>query len=1021
MNPYINLCIQVQALRRQIEGIRTPLMSALGVAATVYTHQILNTLRVLTDVRVRHLLADEVGLGKTVQALMVLNALRCWNRNLRALIIVPDRLVPQWRDEVFVRAHTTPIEAGEPDEEAGYIQLAWEDQFRSNRISLSEIDPDRYDVLVVDELHSLTTLLQDRIVRTAPVFNHVLVLTATPAFQDIRRHAELFAILEPERTAIARWRYAKNHEDDSRWKEEENSNWSRSDAECIVQYILDRDLAANVDANDDIREEVALVHCAYRRVIRTRRLDYPGVLPRRRHIPLEVEPLGVEVDRQALMWNYFGYLDTLTRRFDPVSLAKRVVLSPPSLEQRVDFLRRFDHDREGLLERVKPLVHRSQGDSRADALVDLLQKVWVKNPRERVLVAAQDNLTVDYLFDLVLARLPKIGPSGNQCDLTAARVRQGMMVQAVEELGGFGNETNENLEAFQRGEASILFATEFAQVGLNLQCARVLILYSVPWRPDEVEQWIGRLDRIGNAAAYSGLGEAQSIDVYTIVQRGLVDQQVVRVLQSFEVFEHGVNLDGTHLEDVSKVIESAALNQNSVNWEDLEKKTETMAAEDAIQELESPLRGYLPWTPEAARRLKRELDAMSPLRPVINKLSGNQQSGVRSLDRAFEGFIGLLVSAGQYNVRRNVDLSGAKYRSIWYTFANYGIRGRREVQSKVVFDCGANPHEDGRSINALAFISRRGDLSNPPLRRVTLQIERRTANPKLHFLNFGDPIHDQLIAGWLPKKGQAPVQLNVILPVDHEFFQRHSEGIYVGRIGVLDPAGALQPRESTLGALREILAKASTPVPERLAVLARAFERRVICAMEADLRWIRHELPSTMVIVGLRMTQEGWVSVGEEALCLLLNPVAQDSRHVARSYEPSASADETLEFASGVKNCREVDFGSVQAEWGSKLAQFEKHLSVRRAIFRQEQADAREIGEFELIEAQTRLESIRSTGIRPVVAKAESEVIAAGDNLALTDLLWAQRDAWLARAADRIRTIGFREHIVFALRVAREM
>jgi ATP-dependent helicase HepA len=176
------------------------------------------------------------------------------------------------------------------------------------------------------------------------------------------------------------------------------------------------------------------------------------------------------------------------------------------------------------------------------------------------------------LFDLVLARLPKIGPSGNQCDLTAARVRQGMMVQAVEELGGFGNETNENLEAFQRGEASILFATEFAQVGLNLQCARVLILYSVPWRPDEVEQWIGRLDRIGNAAAYSGLGEAQSIDVYTIVQRGLVDQQVVRVLQSFEVFEHGVNLDGTHLEDVSKVIESAALNQNSVNWEDLEKK-----------------------------------------------------------------------------------------------------------------------------------------------------------------------------------------------------------------------------------------------------------------------------------------------------------------------------------------------------------------------------------------------------------------------------------------------------------------
>ena len=90
-NPYANLCLAAQALRREFEGVRTPLAPATGVAAFLYTHQLANVFRVLTDLRVRHLLADEVGLGKTVQALMILNALRYQRQDLRALVIVPRR------------------------------------------------------------------------------------------------------------------------------------------------------------------------------------------------------------------------------------------------------------------------------------------------------------------------------------------------------------------------------------------------------------------------------------------------------------------------------------------------------------------------------------------------------------------------------------------------------------------------------------------------------------------------------------------------------------------------------------------------------------------------------------------------------------------------------------------------------------------------------------------------------------------------------------------------------------------
>jgi len=417
----------------------------------------------------------------------------------------------------------------------------------------------------------------------------------------------MFALLEPERAALSRWHVASSDRGISEQLAvgDDLSKWPKWASSAVVDEIIERDRAEASSVEESSLTTAAMAHCAYRRVIRTRRVDYSGVLPRRRHWSLVVEPLGAEADRQSLMWRYFGYLDELSRRFDPVLLAKRVVLSPPSLEQRVDFLRRKGHERGGLLERVKPLVHRSQGDSRVDALVDLLAEIWAADPTERVLVAAQDNLTVDYLFDLVQARLPIVGPLFQRRPLVAARVRQGMMTEAVEDLGGFGNETNENLEAFQRGEAQVLFAPEAAQVGLNLQCARILILYSVPWRPEEVEQWIGRLDRIGNVAAFSNDGEAKTVDVYTIAQRGLVDEKVVTVLQRFRVFERSVNLDGDHLDEVASLIEEAALRSEESRWRELEDATEVMAIEDEEQELDSALRAYLPWTVRAAKSVRQ--------------------------------------------------------------------------------------------------------------------------------------------------------------------------------------------------------------------------------------------------------------------------------------------------------------------------------------------------------------------------------------------------------------------------------
>ncbi len=1014
-NAYVDLCVHLQALRRRTEEVRSPLAPALGVAGSIYTHQLANVLRVLTDIRVRHLLADEVGLGKTVQALMILNALRRQRRDLRALVVVPDTaLMVQWRDELMTRAHTTPFETRTPGE-GQYVRLAWEEQLRKRGpdgeplLALGDIDPAQYQVLIVDELHRLRADLQDRIVRAAAEFEHVLVLTATPSFQRPERHAQIFALLEPERTARARWEVSQMSAaaEHSLAATDDLSMWPEWAAREVVDALLARDRDAAEAASADNFMATAMALCAYRRVIRTRRADYTGILPRRRHLPLLVEPLGAEADRQALMWRYFAHLDSLTTRFDPILLAKRVILSPPSLEQRVDFFRRKGHEREGILELVKPLVHRSNGDSRADALVDLLATIWARAPDERVLVAAQDNLTVDYLFELIQARLPEVGPLGARVPLIASRVRQGQDTDAADDLAAFGNETIDNLEDFQRGAAQVLFATERVQVGLNLQCARVLVLYSVPWRPAEVEQWIGRLDRIGNVAALSEEGEAQTIDVYTIAQRGLVDEKVVTVLQRFHVFERSVNLDGAHLGEVAQLIEDAALRPDVVNWRDLEDRTEAMAAEDAVQELGSALRPHLPWDVRWATEQRARLASMPPVGPVLCDLREHAATGPKAWDRCVEPIFKLLAKAGDYHVRWNTDPeTGARFRTLWYRFGEREMYGHRPVTAKVVFNFGEDPSHARSPKHAHAFITRRGDIGNPPRRDVALTLEGECVRRSLRFANFGNALHDELVDNWAQPLSE-PQALEVMYFSDHALWRYVAPGWFLLRMTLLDPAAALalgRVLEETIQAVAE----AATRSPaEQLPNLMAPFTSAATCAIEADLRWLRATLTAKAETTAHMRTGQGWQAVPEDVLAALVNPTAHDREGLPRALpatDRTALADAGCELArlrSGEVAGRDV--------WSPCLPALRAALRARARVIVEEARDAADLAGRELVRAEAAVADAAERGNRAQITRAENLRDAALDVSRMTEVYWRRREAWLLATEEALSALRPRE------------
>ncbi|HEX8671607.1 MAG TPA: DEAD/DEAH box helicase, partial [Longimicrobium sp.] len=891
MNPYVDFCISVQAVRRECERLRGPLVAATGVAAATYTHQLANVERVLTDLRVRHLLADEVGLGKTVQALMVLNALRCERPGLTALVVVPDTLVGQWRDEILTRAHSAPLGEETKFTELQYIRLAWEGQLRAvpPKWSLSDIDPEKYDVLIVDEMHQLRVDLQSRIVRVAPEFDHLLILTATPAFQDSRRHAQLFAMLEPERTALARWDVVRSPEGetDELSMSQDLASWPAWAIGRVVAALTERDRTAAETCADDSTalEAAALAHCAYRRVIRTRRAAFEGVVPRRRHLPLVVEPLAAEAERQSLMWRYFDYLGDLSIDLEKNLLAKRVILSPPSLEQRVDFLRRKGHERGGLLERVKPLVHRTRGDSRLDALIDLLVAVWCENPGERVLVAAQDNLTVDYLFDSVRARLSIVGPLHARAPLVAARIRQGMTTEVMDDLGGHDNPTMENLEAFQRGDAQVLFVPDVAQVGLNLQCSRILVLYSVPWSPAEVDQWIGRLDRIGNAAAFSARGEARTIDVYTIAQRGLVDEKVVAVLQRSQVFQRSVNLDGNHLREVAERIERAALRGEGAQWEELAAVTAEYADEDEVQELDSALQPHLPWTVEWARSVRDRFDAFPPVAPVIGVLPDYASKGPRSWDRALEGMIKLLAGANEYTVFPKRDAYGGRIQTLWYTFGERGFNGRKQIRSQVVFPVGTDPTRNPHPAGSHAFVTRRETIRTPPLRNVEISFDGKLVRRPLHFLGFGNLLHDELVKRWAARMAPIAPVMQVAFPTDHPIGALTNSRLWLVRLSILDSARAIPEDALRSDHRRQIRDMAAGATPEKTKELLTPFMQRLDRELEADVRWIRTHVTARLSLDGLRHDGAAWTTVPDDVVRTLLNPIAAGPGNLPTSHE----------------------------------------------------------------------------------------------------------------------------------------
>src|SRR5438477_2606671 len=448
----------------------------------------------------RAILADEVGLGKTIEASIIYKELAIRGLARRVLILTPASLVGQWQGELeekFFERFDTP---SEPDDWLNVTKaIVSHDRARSRRHA-EEILRHRWDLVIVDEAHKVksqrgaTYQFIEKIER-----DFILLLTATPLQNDLRELYNLVTLLRPGQLGT----------------------WPEFRAVHLVagDHRMPKDPAA-------LR---VLTHEVMIRTRRTSVIDDLNLPPRRARHP-EVRLTKAEADLYQGTTEFLrrlyreGFVQPAeqkevddgtgtrkrTRRgviqLAVIHLRQRLCSSARALAESLEHLAQGERINPAYRTIAKPLAKRAKGiktHAKLTVLTDLL-----KETPDRVVVFSDHRPTIE----LIEERVTKLGR------------------KAIVYWGAHSTpERDKRIRAFHEDERSVLIASRAGSEGRNLQFCNVLVNYDLPWNPMVVEQRIGRLHRIG---------QTREVHIVNLAAAGTIEAYILQLLdRKIKLFE----------------------------------------------------------------------------------------------------------------------------------------------------------------------------------------------------------------------------------------------------------------------------------------------------------------------------------------------------------------------------------------------------------------------------------------------------------------------------------------------------
>ncbi|MBF0353093.1 MAG: DEAD/DEAH box helicase family protein [SAR324 cluster bacterium] len=444
-----------------------------------YWYQVETVRKVLKRFRGRVLLADEVGLGKTIEAGMILKEYVLRGMADRVLILTPASLVGQWQEEMstkFGLAFETSYNAlmkNSPEQFWACPRIIASIASARRAEHFNILTQMEFDLVIVDEAHHLKNRnTQNWKLVDALQKRFLLLLSATPVQNSLVELYNLLTLLKP--------------------------GIFKTEKEFKSSYMVTGKprVPANRDQMRELMREV---------MIRNTRSLVDVKLPLRHAMTMILEPETEE-------FQCYQELHSLVQESWPkIPASQRMALhmllssAGSSPVAACSGLTRFieKHKGSSAWEKLAQRYQKCTSGIKDQSLMELLDK----NPAEKKMIFVHHLSTMEHLCDqLKLRKLPF----------------------SVFHGGMSGPEKDQAIEDF-REQTTVLVCTESGGEGRNVQFCNTLINYDIPWNPMQIEQRIGRIHRIG---------QKKEVFIFNLAVKGTLEEQVLRILdEKINMFE----------------------------------------------------------------------------------------------------------------------------------------------------------------------------------------------------------------------------------------------------------------------------------------------------------------------------------------------------------------------------------------------------------------------------------------------------------------------------------------------------
>ncbi|WP_428909095.1 DEAD/DEAH box helicase [Niallia sp. Krafla_26] len=435
-----NLAVEVEkhTVIPEFEGLLAPKhLSHL----TPLPHQLEVAKQVVENMNGKAILADEVGLGKTIEAGLILKEYMIRGLVKKVLILVPASLVTQWASELNTKFFIPAV-----TQRKSYV---WEQcDVVISSIDTAKRSPHReiiyeqdYDLIIIDEAHKLKnnkTKNYEFVQNLKKKF--CLLLTATPIQNRISEIFNLVSLLKPGHLG--------------------------SESDFYNKYKKD---SRSLDDNEHLKELVNKV------MIRNRRAD-TGIEWTKRI----VETITIEfTEKERNLYealSEFGQSNGLINKsqFSIMTLQREACSSRESVYYTLkNMLQKAENPTEefkGKIQHLISLIEAVDSNSKAQKALELIKEI-----DDKVIIFTEYRATQFFLQWFL-----------KQHGITSVPFR-----------GGFKRGKKDWMRELFKNNAQVLIATEAGGEGINLQFCNHIINYDLPWNPMRLEQRIGRIHRLG--------------------------------------------------------------------------------------------------------------------------------------------------------------------------------------------------------------------------------------------------------------------------------------------------------------------------------------------------------------------------------------------------------------------------------------------------------------------------------------------------------------------------------------------